>query len=409
MLIIPGYVEIIDSTKEIVLKSHLHGNIVKITEKEYIEEFRENRSSGFKEINTELVRFLYKHEMLANKKEIYQNIDLVYAALDRHLQITIMPTEKCNFKCIYCYEDFKNGEMDSNLIENIKHFISKKVVTKNFDSLYLNWFGGEPTLCENIIVDLNGYGKQLCEIYDMKFDSNMTTNGYLLNAEKVKQFYDYSITVYQITIDGFRHDENRPLLDGRKTLNKLVDNLIEIQKLPEKYNFKIIIRYNILEKNEDLRWYDKLSEIFKKDNRFSVLIRVVSDFGGENIKNINLLNQGTYKEVLKQHINYATELGLNVENNLIKTPFASLCYASLKNSYIVRSNGRIVKCTLMLDDNKNLIGHANSSVVIDEERNNLWHQSKIEDKCLQCNYILACLNKNCPKNSRAKECIKWVV
>ena len=78
---------------------------------------------------------------------------------------------------------------------------------------------------------------------------------------------------------------------------------INIEKLSQKLKFKIIVRYNILEKNEDLSWYDLLKEVFNNDERFSILIRVVSDFGGEKVKELDILDQYSYKEVLREHIN----------------------------------------------------------------------------------------------------------
>lgn len=63
----------------------------------------------------------------------------------------------------------------------------------------------------------------------------------------------------------------------------------------------------------------------------------------------------------------------------------------------------------MLDEDRNFIGSATNRIAIDEAKNERWYDSKIEDKCLQCRYILACLNKNCPKNENNEECIKWVV
>ena len=83
--------------------------------------------------------------------------------------------------------------------------------------------------------------------------------------------------------------------------------------------------------------------MFNNDERFSILIRVVSDFGGEKEKELDILDQYSYKEVLREHINYARNIGLIVENDSIVNPFASICYAALKNSYIFRSNGRVVK------------------------------------------------------------------
>lgn len=410
MLLIPGYVDILDTEDGILIKSNLHGTIVKLSKKEYIDEFNLIKNGDIKDSNSELVTFLKDQELLATKEEIYNNIDIVYSSLEKHLKVTILPTEKCNFACAYCYEDFKNGRMTNTIVEGIKKFIEEKVSSMKFTHVYINWFGGEPTLCKDIVLDISNHIIELGKKFEFKFQSNMTTNGYLLTSNDLLDYYNVNITDYQITIDGFNHDKNRPLINGQGTLKTIIKNLNEIKKLPEDLKFKIVVRYNILEENEDLHWYNELKNIFQDDTRFSVLIRTVSNFGGDKVSNLNILDKNNYKAVLKKHINYAKSLGITVENELSKNPFSLICYASLKNGYIFRSNGKIVKCTLELDDSKNNIGYLDSqnNVVIDKKINNNWCKSEIHDKCLTCDHLLSCLNKCCPKNNLNEEdCYKW--
>jgi len=75
----------------------------------------------------------------ALKKSGYSDSTLASSFSPNRQELIIMPTEKCNFRCSYCYEDFKIGSMPNWLIESIKKFISHRV--KSIEDLSLSWFG----------------------------------------------------------------------------------------------------------------------------------------------------------------------------------------------------------------------------------------------------------------------------
>ena len=63
----------------------------------------------------------YNEELIARKRywdEVYDN----------RLGLTIMPTEQCNCKCPYCYEDFAKPTMDEQTIENLLCFFRKNLI-----------------------------------------------------------------------------------------------------------------------------------------------------------------------------------------------------------------------------------------------------------------------------------------
>ena len=37
----------------------------------------------------------------------------------RRLQLILMPTEQCNFRCTYCYESFSNGRMSQEVQDGV--------------------------------------------------------------------------------------------------------------------------------------------------------------------------------------------------------------------------------------------------------------------------------------------------
>jgi uncharacterized protein len=41
-------------------------------------------------------------------------------------QLILLPTEKCNFRCTYCYEDFSIGKMSQPLQRAIELFLERR-------------------------------------------------------------------------------------------------------------------------------------------------------------------------------------------------------------------------------------------------------------------------------------------
>jgi len=71
------------------------------------------------------------------------------------LDLILLPTEDCNFRCIYCYEKFQKGKMKLEVINAVKRFIKKTV--PSLEQLNIIWFGGEPFLASDIIQDISIY------------------------------------------------------------------------------------------------------------------------------------------------------------------------------------------------------------------------------------------------------------
>ena len=316
-----------------------------------------------------------------------------------YLKITVMPTEQCNFRCSYCYEQFKYGNMDNKYLNLIYEFVSNKLRNSKYIKCMLDWFGGEPTLSEKgLISNFTRRMSALTKAHDVKFHSAMTTNGYLLSKGLFLEYVNSGVNMFQITIDGMKHDLTRISCDGHGTFSQIIDNIRDIHNLPENIDFTIYLRYNIFPENYDFSWYEYIGNLLEGDPRFSILIRPVSDLGGEKVKTLHKYSASEWKYQEEQHIKKASSCNLKVANLLEDNPFSQVCFASYKDSYIFRSNGDIVKCSSHIDDPRNIIGHidSNQGIVIDSAKNQRWTSFAPEKECFSCPDLGACLNKRCP-------------
>lgn len=96
------------------------------------------------------------------------------------LNVTIMLTLDCNFRCPYCFETLKKENI-SNKLQNIVHFITNFLVDNDIKHLNINWFGGEPLLEILNIEKVYNSIYPLCKLKGISYDSTITTNGYLLS------------------------------------------------------------------------------------------------------------------------------------------------------------------------------------------------------------------------------------
>ncbi len=398
MYIFPGYVTYVNEDNSIIVSSKLLRNRIKISRPELQEEFITiyNRG-GCEELFDELTRFLHEQELLLEESELVRTLEEVKSFLMDRLLLTIMPTEACNFRCPYCYESHSPMAMSKQILEQLKTYILENA--PRYRDVCISWFGGEPTLCKEIILDISAMIISLQAMHTFRYSASMTTNGFLLDVDSFKQYYNAGIRSFQITIDGWSHDTTRPHKSGTGTLQTIINNLLDIKKLPkEEYEFEISLRRNILPGDNDLSWYDHIKNLFGCDDRFSVSCFPVSNWGGESVKRMSLTWGDKQQELIDTHVTYIATHGLargKQENVLL----SDVCYASCPSGFVFRADGRIEKCTIALDHPKNLVGHIDpeNGVMIDECANMRWCSGTISPKCYQCADLLNCMNITCKK------------
>src|SRR5262245_50079579 len=106
--------------------------------------------------------------------------ELAASFLNDSLHLILLPTEQCNFRCTYCYEDFSIGSMSSDTIQGIKRLIDSRL--DGLRALSVSWFGGEPLLARAVIEDISEHiVRATADRPNLHYEGDVTTNGYLLD------------------------------------------------------------------------------------------------------------------------------------------------------------------------------------------------------------------------------------
>ena len=139
-------------------------------------------------------------------------------------------TDACNLACKYCFVEQHPHYMTLDTAKEIVKWEAdnykkkKEAGLMKRDHANLVFFGGEPMLCyDTVIVPLVEWIK---ETYPDVFDLSMTTNGTLLNEERIKWLSDHKFGLL-LSIDGAPETQNynRPCRDGRNSYDLIAPNL----------------------------------------------------------------------------------------------------------------------------------------------------------------------------------------
>lgn len=310
-------------------------------------------------------------------------------------QLTIIPTDKCNLGCFYCYEDktqWKN--MSEETVEKTKNFIQVFLESSPTNRLNLTWFGGEPTLNLSCIEEISSFVKEICEKNKIKFRQYMVSNGTSINQKVIERLIAIGVKDLQITVDGFKedHDKSRPYLasmdidemspiqieqrrkiepgfgkflniigqepkqiKNRSTYDDIMNNLV----LMHKNGFSVSLRCNINSQNIDnhhrlLSHLEELGLTNRHESGGIVTPYVAQIFNHEGNKNLRDLTREDFSNF---------EVGVKASHCGSTTATANLshfngesCTANKRYSFCISQSGKLTKCWHHTSNEKHVIG-----------------------------------------------------
>ena len=175
---------------------------------------------------------------------------------DKSLYTTIMVTANCPFGCDYCGQKHSSQLLDLESQNLLVGRLEEKLKEKKFRALHIGWFGGEPILGIDVINNLSPILQKLAETYGVIYKAQITTNGYLLTNDVIKNLIIlHNISEFCITLDGVGevHDKRRCLKSKAPTFKVVYENLQNLIRFSRTLQKKIdiTVRCNVDIRNEN--------------------------------------------------------------------------------------------------------------------------------------------------------------
>ena len=176
-----------------------------------------NISEELQAIVDELTNFI----PLKDRKEKVHNVE------DYPL-LTVLPTQKCNLKCSYCYSSKGRSNVTLNP-EKLKYvidfFIEKKEEKGNEQPLTISFMGGgEPLLAWDVVKEGILYAIEKAGSKNRPVDFTIITNGTIMTDEMLQFIHDHKVNI-SVSFEIIKEIQNRQRGKYNKvveTINKLI-------------------------------------------------------------------------------------------------------------------------------------------------------------------------------------------
>jgi uncharacterized protein len=320
------------------------------------------------------------------------------------LALILMTSEDCNFRCVYCYEDFARGTMTPEVREGIKALVGTRLPMLR--DLSISYFGGEPLYGFEAVEDLAPFFQKTARDNGLRFGCHMTTNGYLLVPEVADKILGWDIRDFQITLDGPAefHDRKRKGRDGSGTFDNIFRNLRDLKRREdEKFNVTLRVNYDHENAHALPDFVRMVGEQFGGDPRFQISFHAIGRWGGDNDGNLDVCGLGEEKRVRKEMNMAAIGEGFETRGiGAMMRPGNGVCYAARPYNFLIGASGKVMKCTVALDKHDyNVVGQidAEGDLHLDIDKMALWTEPAFENDsgCAKCYMVPVCQGMHCPK------------
>ncbi|HEX5872822.1 MAG TPA: radical SAM protein [Longimicrobium sp.] len=319
------------------------------------------------------------------------------------LQLILLASEDCNFRCVYCYERFKHGTMEAGVRAGIRRLVEQRA--PRLTHFGISWFGGEPLYGWEAIEELAPFFIHTAGRHGLAFTHHMTTNAYLLTEERATRLLEWGCNSYQVTVDGLaaEHDCKRTGRDGSPTWQTIMDNLRSLAERTAQFQVAIRVNYDRENVPRLAPFIEALSEDFGGDARFLLRFHPVGRWGGENDGRLDVCGTGEGRTALDGLRRQAAGMDLRVEGGIrdVAPMGAQVCYAARPYNFVVGATGKLMKCTVALDDlEQNVVGqiHPDGRMELRDERMARWVNAHFETdaQCRSCYLLPGCQGAACP-------------
>lgn len=383
--------------RETILFNTLYGGITVCDESEsrLVKEILKRPGKGQDDTDRRLMLSLIEGKYIVHDEldelAIAKNRKLLGMKDTNRLDLVIMPNMTCNFACPYCFETHIPSSFMTDETETaIKNYLKSEV--PNYKVLMLNWFGGEPLLSYKKIVSIGKLARELCDTHDIGFMTNITSNGYLLNAKRIEELISTGIYSYQITVDGPPeiHNRTRVLKNGGDSFWRIYENIVLLARVHGKVSVSLRVNFN----HTNFYSIPELLQLFPEDIRHQLKIMYEPIFGDKCLSATDNIDGLEISSKMTEYYHLAQELGYDVVLGSIGTGRLVYCFAERENQFIINYNGDLFKCSACSYKKEERVGHLDPAgkVILNNKELDKWFSiDAFEEKCNTCKYLPLCM------------------
>ena len=317
-----------------------------------------------------------------DETEVLRTRNRVECSHHHVLDLVISPTYECNFRCRYCYVDFKPGRMSRDVENRIVNYLER--VLHQYEQVNISWFGGEPLLCLETVVRVSRQATAIARSSTAQLHNLISTNGYLLEMETAHRLSEAGIRFFHITIDGAGHDHDRlrVLANGNPSYIRIRENLGSL--LAHIPDARVTLRMNANEDN-----VDSLSEVLNDippSFRRRIQVNITPILDTEGLPSLELHRK------INRVIRHALQTGYLYYDVSIPVDRRTFCAADRYNNFHIAPSGALHKCTPAPGKPEVTVGRLNGQGLPElHERYEHWHRAPpVGDRCLDCSYLCFC-------------------
>ena len=322
---------------------------------------------------------LFKLDVIRNRS--------AYASSDA-INITIYPTQECNARCFYCFENGERREpMSMETAEKVVSYITHNVTVD--DEVVFRWFGGEPLVGAHIIdyitenVDAYFKGK-------LKFSSIVTTNGFNISDDLIKKAKEkWHAKKFHLTIDGYQEEHDRRKNYYDKSIDaykKLIEDMTKLIKA----GIFVVCRFNLDKKN--ITQLDEIMhdlEQFKNSDLFYIHTTTLRRPPYAPLEDYILAQDydWAYDLIWRKMFSYGFYDGIK---HILPLRLRGNCLACVMNEVLINSEGKLFKCLQHTTEDSHKVGDCTTGVVFNENYLEWLDVSIKREQCQKCAYLPMC-------------------
>jgi uncharacterized protein len=340
-------------------------------------------SSG-PQASTPLAQALLEGGMLVSRDtdEVAAVIGPQHRGRNGVLELTLVPTYECNFRCTYCYVDFRRSEMAPWVEDAICLFVERELPA--YQRLVLNWFGGEPMLELATMTRLSDRLAGIARGFGVPCTGMVATNGYLLDPGAVRRLVECGVHFVHVTLDGPArvHDLTRPLRTGAPTFDILIDNVRAALSAHD--DVFVTLRMNATE--ETVGAFAEVLDLVPEAVRHRIQVNA-TEVRGEGIRPSLELRQA-----LNAVVRRALEMGYGYYDGLIGVGRGAFCHGDRPGHFQIGPDGFLHTCSPSSEKPEVQVGRVTrDGRQMTNERHAAWVAAPpVHQQCHDCPYLCFC-------------------